>query len=68
MPGYFGAKLVDVLRQKHLVHAAMALPQHHAAAADRLGRLPPSVPPRGSQRGISSSGMPIARAVLRPRC
>ena len=34
MPGYF-AELGYVLRLEHLVDAAMALPQEHAAAEDR---------------------------------
>ena len=39
MPGYFCAEMGDVLRQKHLVDAAQAVPQHHPAAADGLGRV-----------------------------
>ena len=39
MPGYLFAKLGNVPRQEHLVDAAIALPQDHPAAADRLGRV-----------------------------
>ena len=63
------AELGDMLRQEHLVHAAMPLPQDHAAAADRLGaRCRPVRHCADSRRAFAPNAMPIARAVFRPRC
>jgi len=54
-------------RREHLVDAAMAAPEDHAALADRFGRVATQRLRCGSQTGMAESGMPIARAVLRPR-
>ena len=53
MPGYFARNCCDVLGPEHLVDAAMALPEDHAAARGLLsGVLPPSASACGSQTGI----------------
>ena len=58
MPGYLRAELLDVVRLEHLVHAAMALPEQHAAArGSPRGVLPPSSR-RGSQTGIAPAACP----------
>ena len=69
MPGCFSRNSCDVLRAEHLVDAAVALPEDHAAALRSALRCCRRARRRtGSQTGIWSSVMPMPRAVLRPRC
>ena len=62
------SELRHVSRFEHLVDRAVALPEQDLDAVD----VPPSVLPprfrRGSQTIICSSGIPMVRAVFRPRC
>ena len=68
MPGNCSRNWRDVGGLEHLVDRAMAPPEQNPGCLDRPRRCCRPGASRGSQTGIWSSGMPIARAVLRPRC